>query len=287
MRYYASKSREVSELERKHADIVRKLAGECMVVLENEGILPLKECMGSLALYGMGARRTVKGGTGSGDVNSRYIVSIEQGLKESGFEISSSVWLDECDKIYEKAFDQYAEYISAQAKKNNTSLIEEELSYPFFRPSEPLIEERQLTDDRKLAIYVISRDSGEGSDRKCEKGDYYLYDVEEKNLKTLSASYKNADVLNGKTIPSGKLTGTWAKKYSDYCSYDTFSYQNENRDDEFYQEGIYVGYRYFDLKNIEPAYCFGYGKGYTDFLIEDMCCKYDNEQVSFSAGKLS
>ncbi len=70
-----------------------------------------------------------------------------------------------------------------------------------------------------------------------------------------------------KTVPSGKLTDTWARSYDDYPSSRTFSYRDDNLDDEYYSDGIYVGYRYFDTFGIMPLYCFGYGKGYTDFSL--------------------
>ena len=78
-----------------------------------------------------------------------------------------------------------------------------------------------------------------------------------------------ADLLLGKSIPSGKLTTTWAVNYSDYPSASEFSHENGNIDDEYYKEGIYVGYRYFDKFNITPRYCFGYGLVYTTFSIEN------------------
>ena len=63
-----------------------------MVLLENDGALPLKNT-GKIALYGAGARHTIKGGTGSGDVNSREVINIEQGLKDAGFTITTDRWL--------------------------------------------------------------------------------------------------------------------------------------------------------------------------------------------------
>lgn len=63
-----------------------------MVLLENDGVLPLKK-IGKIALYGAGARHTIKGGTGSGDVNSREVINIEQGLKDAGFTITTDRWL--------------------------------------------------------------------------------------------------------------------------------------------------------------------------------------------------
>lgn len=80
---YALKTDEIQEYEINHQETVRKLAGECMVVLENDGVLPLKDDMKRLALFGTGARHTVKGGTGSGDVNVRHVTSIEDGLSDA------------------------------------------------------------------------------------------------------------------------------------------------------------------------------------------------------------
>lgn len=84
--------------ETEHADIVRHLAAECTVLLKRDGKFPLPSA-GKIALYGSGARRTVKGGTGSGEVNSRYFISVEEGLKKAGFEITTNPWLDTWDEI--------------------------------------------------------------------------------------------------------------------------------------------------------------------------------------------
>ena len=78
----------VQPFETEHIEAVRTLAPEGVVLLKNEGVLPLSET-GKLALYGSGARRTIKGGTGSGDVNVRHFVTIEEGLENAGFEITS------------------------------------------------------------------------------------------------------------------------------------------------------------------------------------------------------
>ena len=153
---------------------------------------------------------------------------------------------------------------------------------------------------------MLARNSGEGKDRRAEKGDYYLSDRELQNIRFMTENYSNcvvllntggvidltelrkisgvqailltgqtgnmgghavADVLMAKTVPSGKLTDTWARSYDDYPSSRTFSYRDDNLDDEYYSDGIYVGYRYFDTFGIMPLYCFGYGKGYTDFSL--------------------
>ena len=75
-----------------------------------------------------------------------------------------------------------------------------------------------------------------------------------------------ADLLLGNITPSGKLSDTWAKTYSDLPFANEFSYLNGNLENEYYKEGIYVGYRYFDSFNIAPRYPFGYGLSYSTFL---------------------
>ena len=77
-----------------------------------------------------------------------------------------------------------------------------------------------------------------------------------------------ADLLFGKAVPSGKLTATWVKRYQDYPLAENYSYLNGNLKTEEYQEGIYVGYRYFDSFGIEPLFPFGYGLSYTSFSIK-------------------
>ena len=74
-------------------------------------------------------------------------------------------------------------------------------------------------------------------------------------------------MASGKVSPSGKLTDTWAKRYADLPFAQDYSYLNGDLENEFYKEGIYVGYRFFDSFGVEPAFPFGYGLSYTDFDI--------------------
>ena len=166
----------------------------------------------------------------------------------------------------------------------------------------PVLED-ELTDETDTAIYVLSRQAGEGRDRRAEKGDYLLSDVEEDSLRLLRKHYKKlilalncgsvmdlsildeiridavlfygqggteggnalADVLTGKVSPSGKLTDTWARRYEDYPCANTFSHHNGDLENEEYSESIYVGYRWFDQQKIAPRYPFGHGLSYTTF----------------------
>ena len=84
---YAMTDDRITERETKNALAAKKIACECMVLLKNENqALPLNK-NAKIALFGNGARNTIKGGTGSGDVNSRFFYTVEEGFKERGFEI--------------------------------------------------------------------------------------------------------------------------------------------------------------------------------------------------------
>ena len=98
--YAGTLSLEVTETEKEHRALSRRAAAQGMVLLENNGVLPLRR--GSkVALYGYGARYTVKGGTGSGAVNNRGNVSIDEGLRAAGFTVCTDQWLDDYDQRYQ------------------------------------------------------------------------------------------------------------------------------------------------------------------------------------------
>lgn len=90
----------ITTREIENRAVARKAAAEGMVLLKNEDhFLPLEKGT-SLALYGIGAGKTIKGGTGSGDVNERESVSIYQGLVDAGFTVTTKDWIDEYEKSY-------------------------------------------------------------------------------------------------------------------------------------------------------------------------------------------
>ena len=96
---YAMTDDKITEREIKNALAAKKIACECMVLLKNENqTLPLNKKI-KIALFGNGARNTIKGGTGSGDVNTRSFTNIETGLKNAGFVITSQAWLDKNEKF--------------------------------------------------------------------------------------------------------------------------------------------------------------------------------------------
>ena len=308
MSYHARTSDKITNEEIAHSDSVRSLAGECVVILRNDGTLPIMKPSG-IALYGNGARHTIKGGTGSGDVNSRYVVNIDEGLRDAGFEITTDEWLDSYDAIVKKNIDDYMDGVRRKAAAKGVPEIMVMLEAGPEVPSIPPVE---VKDDADTVIYVLSRDSGEGYDRKAVKGDYFLTDEEEAAFDIITSSYKRsilvlnvggivslggyadkfssivllsqlgnltgnicADVITGKSDPSGRLTDTWAFDYQKYPNSETFSHNNGNTDDEYYNEGVYVGYRYFDSFGVKPDYPFGYGLGYTTFDMKTVSVNAD------------
>lgn len=299
---------EESQRERDHKTLARRVAAEGIVLLRNDGVLPLTTK--SIALYGPGSRMTVKGGSGSGDVQERHSVTIEKGLKNAGFAFPTTLWMDRFKEKYDADVAAWRQDVEAKIKgftpiqtmQMFDVIHENPMPYPACTP----ILEDELTAETDTAIYVLSRQAGEGKDRRVEKGDYLLSDIEKESLKLLSAHYSKlilvlncgsvidlsildetridavlfygqggmeggnalADLLTGKTTPCGKLTDTWAMRYEDYPCADTFSYRNGDLDNEEYSEGIYVGYRWFEKKGITPRYPFGFGLSYTTFDCE-------------------
>ena len=80
---------ELLDYEREHLAVLRDSLAECTVLLKSDGSFPI-ETAGELALYGSGARQTVKGGTGSGEVNSRFFINVEDGLEQAGFRLTTT-----------------------------------------------------------------------------------------------------------------------------------------------------------------------------------------------------
>lgn len=301
---HATTSPAMTPAERAHLEQVRRQAGECMVVLENRGVLPLAApCR--VALFGNGARQTVKGGTGSGDVNARFSVNIEEGLEAAGFTVTTKDWLDAQQALTRRCHRDYLARIEAEAARTGQEPMFVSWADPFVpREIQPFPAE---CPPGEVALYVLARNSGEGADRYCRPGDYLLLPGEQALLETLGKSYEKvivllnvggvvdvpaiagipglgallfigqsgsmgghavADVLLGKTEPSGRLSDSWARRYEDYPAAATFSHNNGQWNEEYYTEGIYVGYRYFDTFGIQPFYPFGYGLGYTTFRQE-------------------
>ena len=296
----------ISAREEKNAELSMNLATQGMVLLENNNnVLPMASS-GNVALFGGGAVKTVKGGTGSGDVNQRSVTSVWDGFKNAGYNVTSESWLNEFEAYYDEETGGSSGGLWGSPKVEDTLI------------SDAQIEEAKQ-DGTTTAVYVIARNSGEFADRLDAEGDYQLWGNEEENLKKVAANFDNVivvlnvggiidtkffheiegldslllmsqagmrggdavvKVLNGEVTPSGKLTDTWAVNYEDYSSSEGFGANDENVTQEEYTDDIYVGYRYFDTFNVTPAYEFGYGLSYTDFNIDVKDVTVDEENVT-------
>ncbi|MDD6039368.1 MAG: glycoside hydrolase family 3 C-terminal domain-containing protein [bacterium] len=296
--------REYEELGRQ---ISRKAAADGIVLLKNEDeILPLEKGM-NLALFGGGAIYTIKGGTGSGDVNARETISIYEGLKNAGYTITSEDWIDAYREEYHRARNEWRELVwkdeaALRSQNHPDPMFAAFSNRQFDMPAGAVPTE--VTGD--AAIMCISRVAGEAKDRENRENDYQLSIGEKQVLKAICEKHDRvivlinsgglidlsfvdeypqikgllfvgqpgmeggnaiADVLSGAVTPSGKLTDSWPYRYEDYPNASTFSHMNGDTGTERYTEGIYVGYRYFDTFEVPVRYSFGYGLSYTKFAI--------------------
>ncbi|MDR2895442.1 MAG: glycoside hydrolase family 3 C-terminal domain-containing protein [Propionibacteriaceae bacterium] len=186
---WAGTTAEVGPLEAENNALSRLAATEGMVLLENnDQVLPIAK--GNLAVFGVGAYATVKGGTGSGEVNQRATINdynVLTGLTQAGYTISTNADYLAANKA---AIDQAAEPCAAGggffgAKQYNYAACEQALTPAWTAPTKP-------TDD---AIFVVTRNAGEGADRSAGKGDYLLGDTERANIAAIAAAYKHLTVV--------------------------------------------------------------------------------------------
>jgi len=234
-----------------HALVTRNSASEGMVLLKNDGCLPLTGTE-NIALFGVTSYNFIAGGTGSGDVNEAYTVSLEEGLSGAGYEINSAAQaaFKEFKGLNEKAFK----------KKNGLAAMLNSDTPPDFVPSDELLSECAGSSD--IAIVTIGRNSGEGYDR-VEKDDFNLSADEQEMLQKVCNTYHGAgkkvvvvlniggvietaswkgqadaillawqggqeggnsvtDILSGKVNPSGRLPMTFPVSLSDHASTANF-----------------------------------------------------------------
>ena len=283
----------MNDYEKEHNGILRRCGAECAVLLKSDGSFPLEgPC--ELALYGSGARLTVKGGTGSGEVNSRFFVTAEEGLEAAGFRVTTGEWMDRYGAIRAEAKKRFIRGLKRAALKRGTLAILDSMGAVMPEPEYEL----PLDAEGEAAVYVLSRISGEGSDRQPVPGDILLTETEKRDILALNQKYSKfllvlntggmidlspvtevrnilllsqlgaetgnilADLILGRSAPSGKLATTWYA-WKDHADVGDFG----DRFDTHYTEGIYVGYRRFDSTGKEPLFPFGFGLGYTRFAL--------------------
>jgi len=295
---------------KKDAQISRTVAEDGMILLKNvNNALPIKKSMHNIALFGINGYELIAGGTGSGDVNKAYTVSLVQGLSNAGYTVDADLK------------NVYTNYISEEhAKHPKKSFFAE-----FMNPTPPVTEYVADNDfinkaaaKEDIAVISIGRNAGEGRDRKLGD-DFNLSDTERTLIKNIAdafhaqnkkvvvvlniggvievASWRDdvdgillawqpgleggnaiTDLLSGKVDPSGKLATTFPMNYNDVPSAKSFpgkEFPEQATTGNFgmkqipaevtYEDGIYVGYRYYNTYGIKTAYEFGYGLSYTIF----------------------
>ncbi len=280
----------------------RQAAAESIVLLKNDGVLPLREeeC---ISLFGRVQSDTFFVGYGSGgDVKPHYKVSFTEGLKNAGVNINSKLL-----KVYD-----------GWRKKNvpddgfwgNWPMCYDEMHIDYMTAL-------RAADESDKALVFIGRAAGEDRENTLTAGSYYLTDEEKNMLKTVSLTFSKwavvlnigniidfswieeykvpavmivwqggmeagngfADVVTGKVSPCGALTDTVAKTYEDYPSSENFGGKDRNT----YTEDIYVGYRYFEtFEKDKVLFPFGFGLSYTDFEIKPVSFTKENAVVKLS-----
>lgn len=303
-----------------HAVVTRNAALEGMVLLKNaKNALPVSNNVKNVAVFGRTSYDFIAGGTGSGDVNHAYVVSLIEGLNNAGFTV---------DPALKKAYEAYIPEAQAKMPKSTNQ-------FAAFLPKH-LIPEMNLSAselqasarNNDVALITIGKTSGEFADRYISDN-FNLTAAEKKMISDVCAAFHKAgkkvivvlnvcgvietkswiggpdavltswlpgqeggnsvcDILTGKETPSGRLPMTWPVSYNDVPSKADFPTPDEISDDQLlealkgfadvrtsgerknfdyteYNDGIYVGYRYYTTKNVPVSYPFGYGLSYTSF----------------------
>lgn len=283
-----------------HAILAKNAACEGMVLLKNDkNALPFHNIK-RIALFGKTSYRFIAGGTGSGEVNYKSATTINESFESNGFKI-----VEPLQAIYQ----QFIDTVTKTAKEDKRKFVvdfHEELALT----NEQIKAQVQNAD---LGIITIGRNAGEYNDRTVANFSLSNIEKElirqvseafhAANKKVVvvlniggvisTADWRDypdaillawqtgqeganaiVDILKGKVNPSGKLSMSFPMTYADVPSAKTFPGEPANDPvNAFYNEGIYVGYRYYDSFKVPTAYEFGYGLSYTQF-------DYSNIQLS-------
>jgi len=304
-----------------NARIARTAAADGMVLLKNEhATLPL-QTPAKLALFGQHSYEMSIGGSGSSVVNEAYSISLTHGLHAAGFTT---------DAALADAYAGHLAEVKRQLPERRSRRQPLLAKFPEYRPAPALLESSAETND--IAIITLGGIANEGYDRSVadyalsETESQLLASVAKAfhakgkpvvvllnigaEIETISwqgqvdavlliwqpgqeAGHAVADVLSGKTNPSGRLTDTFARRLDDYPAAEGFPGVVLLGPDELsvsvhgrrydraaeieYGDSIWVGYRHFNTRNVDVAYPFGYGLSYTRFAHTDL--KLDREHV--------
>lgn len=280
-------------------DALSKAVAEGIVLLEHDGMLPLKRNE-KVAVFGRAQFEYIKSGSGSGGlVVCPYVTNI-------GDELKRYVSVDM------RAEEYYRKWIAKHPYDNgdNWEIPQSQQEAPI---DEKFVE--KLSAENEKAVIVISRLCGEAFELKTEKGGYYLSDEEDRTISLATKHFKHvcvvlntgnpvdmrwvkkysvgtvayvwqggqegglgvARALAGELYPSGRLVDTIAENLSDYPA--TGNYGDESKN--IHVEDIFVGYRYFETFAREKVlYPFGYGLSYTNFSYSETVGSKNHDTVT-------
>jgi beta-glucosidase len=237
-----------------HAKVTRQSSTEGMVLLKNNGVLPIRD-LKTVALFGVNSYDFLSGGLGSGCVNVPYVVDMVQGLKNIGVKTTP---------LLTEIYQNYVKYAKAKLKADKNPMMW------FLNQGQPKLDEIEISErcvthelrEADAAIITIGRQAGEGVDRKID-GEFNLSQMEQDMIFRVSSQFRAAgkpvivilnsgsvmetcswrdrvdailcawqpgeeggnsvaDVLTGKANPSGKLTMTWPIAATDHPSTKNF-----------------------------------------------------------------
>ncbi|MDQ0064399.1 glycoside hydrolase family 3 C-terminal domain-containing protein [Chryseobacterium lathyri] len=287
----------------EHAEVTRSAATEGMVLLKNEkNALPFADKQKEVSLFGVTSYAWITGGTGSGSVNNKHTVSLLEGLNSAGYKLDK-----ELVDLYKPHAEKEAATELAERKKKGIlglpgRLSEMKMDDAFLAKKAETSEIAFVTLGRNSGEggdRVVNEDFNLATE-EIEMLDKISKAFHAKGKKVVvilniggvieTASWKDkvdaillawqpgqegghsvADVVSGKVNPSGKLTMTFPVNYADHASAKNFpGVPADNPQDVTYEEGVYVGYRYFNTFNVKPSYEFGFGKSYTDFAYSNL-----------------
>ena len=281
-----------------HDEIALQAAREGIVLLKNENhVLPLnKDAV--LNCFGAAQHCFRNTSTGASLINPRWQANFHQAIKEH----SSFVVNEEVSKIYHclKDVTPTMELLEGAIAKNDTAVVLISRTSGEFKDNKPCKGGYYLTDGERVMLQKVAEAFTKtvailNTGYPIEMGwieEYGIDAVIYTGFAGQAASYALLEILDGRTNPSGKLPDTFAIDYYDYPSAKNFI--NFAEEDElpgekdygvhlYYEEDIYVGYRYFDTFGKRPAYCFGHGLSYTDFEITFGDINWDGKSVSVAA----
>lgn len=263
--------------QKAHHLLAQKCAEESIVLLQNNGVLPLA-VGGSVALIGDFVFVPRYQGAGSSVVNPTQMDTVLSCMQESGWTI-----------VAERGFDRYGKRNKRLADRAVRAARESDVVVLFLgldevSEAEGLDREHIRLPENQLELYRRLRATGKrvaivlscGSvvdTRPIADADAIIYAC----LSGQAGARAVLNVLSGRVNPSGKLAETFPVRYADCSSASRFPGKKLTVE---YREGLYVGYRYFDTADIPVRFPFGFGLSYTTFAYSDL--KTDAKGVTFT-----